>query len=95
MRVGRLNYGVDGPEFESQLGQDVFSFSETSIISLWPIRPHINGYRGCFPGVQRPKSIAEVKNEWNYISAPPYPRPFVARTWNFALYLRSLLNDYK
>ena len=68
---------MDGPGFESRLGQEIFLFSKTSRSAFGPPCVLFNGYRallwwggGCRGPVRdadlSPQTSAEVKNEWSY-----------------------------
>jgi len=73
-----LGYSLDDPGFESQRGQNIFIFSKTSILALWPTQTSLQGVLWFFPGVKAsgrevdrsPPSSAEVRNEWSFTSTP-------------------------
>jgi hypothetical protein len=79
-----------------------FFFSPKRPDRLWgPPSPLFNGYRGSFPGLQRPgrevnhspPSSAEVKNEWSHTSDPPICLHGVNRdNFTFTLLKRELLH---
>jgi hypothetical protein len=88
-----LGYGLDVPGFGPDRGKN-FHFSKASSPALGPTQPHIQWVPEFFPDAegperdidQSPPSSAEVKNDWNYTSAPPYV--FTAWTGTTLLYLR-------
>ena len=67
-----------GQGFESQLVQEIFPSPKCPDLFWGPPIHLFSGHRGCFQGVKRPgpgvdrlsPSIARVKNEWRFTSAP-------------------------
>ena len=63
-------YGMDGPEFESRHGERIVCTSISFSPALRSARPPTQWVSEYITGAKRP-SVAEVKNEWSYFSAPP------------------------
>lgn len=73
----RLGYGLDGLEFESPSGQEIYSFPKRPYRFLGLIQPPLPWITGFCPGgkvpgpeVNHSPPNAKAKNEWSYTSTP-------------------------
>ena len=77
--VLRQGYGLGCLGFESPRGPEICLFSKSPAPSVGPTHPHIQRVPGFLPGskavgalvVHSTPSSDEIKNAWNYKSAPP------------------------
>ena len=85
------DFCLDDAEIQSWQQQDTFVSSETSRTALVSIQAPINGYRGYFSWVKRPRhkvdhltpSSVDGKGEWSYICCVIVAWPGTALTFIF------------